>query len=79
MSQDQRPPRVRLTSTTGSDGADRRRSDTAAAPVPIAAQGAAAPAQRLKLDWSVVLLFGIASIGGGVLTALFDLPALLPL
>jgi hypothetical protein len=75
MSQDQRPQRVRLTSTGGSGSATRR---VAPGPAPRAtAKPAPAPAVRRRLDWSVVALFAIACLIGGVLTTLLDLPGLL--
>ena len=76
MSQDQRPPRVRLTSTAGTGAAARRGTDAAPAPAPEASS-AAPPVVRRGVDWSVVILFAIACIAGGILTALFDLPGLL--
>lgn len=75
MSQDQRPQRVRLTSTGAWSSAKRW---VAPAPAPkVVAKPTPAPVVRRRLDWSVVALFAIACLVGGVLTTLLDLPGLL--
>jgi hypothetical protein len=70
MSQDQRPPQVRLTRTAGATAPARRRAD------PRSTVASSAAPVRRRLDFGVLLLFVIACLVGGVLTTLFDLPGL---
>lgn len=74
MSQDQRPPRVRLTRVTEAT-TPRPRGER---PGFDADESISIPRPRHRLiPWSTVVMFIIACLIGGMLTAVFDLPGYL--